>query len=404
MAPTRESAQKPTAPAKAGVGANRQTRGSTAKAQEQLRKQLLNAEKQLEEADGAKRAELENQIRVSQARLNDVMDLDDSGTGGDEANASATAGVATDNAPDRTKANGGASTRDDVRGNVDGANASSANHANSNGSSQVQVIKQEEGLFVASPGGALGHTSGDGGNEQPEQPLASTEAFLEEDDSTIGLLTRALGDVSLGRGFGDLEMFYKGPFGLLYGLYRYGHNDGPRYSIHCIGKGKPTDISMSFESKSALSGTAKQNCPMFQIRGVAWKDAKDCGRMDSLSEDNWASAIRQMFVKIRWGSKNGPDTWERLRAFKTFAYPRAGKVATEKPYVYKNITLLRKGAKRHPGELLALENAIKWELWSRDVEYNGGRRTGRSSPGAVSQPEANEANGNAQAPEEEEQL
>jgi len=340
-------------------------------------------------------------MRVLEQNLGDVMDLDDSGTGADQTDIGSTSGVASENAD--VNADASSSTNVGTSSNANG----SANNAAPSGAHAVEhdraSRRDDGGLFVANHGEAYpsGHQTTN--FVQPDQPIASTERDLEEDDSTIGLLSRELGDMSLGRGLGTLEMFYKGYFGKYYGVYRYGHDDGPRYSVHYVGASSPRDVSLSFTSKSTLKGTATgKDLPMFQIRGVAWKDAEDCGRMDSLSEDNWASAVRLMFIKVRWGSKDGPDTWERLRAFKDYAYPgtKNKRVAAKREYAYKGIILLRQGAKRHPAELLALDKAVKWELWADDVAANEGNRPAdRSSPGAVEQPEVRVS---AQAAEEEE--
>ncbi|KAK4074949.1 hypothetical protein Purlil1_12798 [Purpureocillium lilacinum] len=406
MAPTRESAQKPSAPTRAGVGANRQTRGATAKEKEQLKKQLANAEKQLEKADPAKRAELENQIRVSRAGLNgDGMDLDDPDTSAED-KASGTAEVSTDNPRDNVQTGADAGTNDDVGRNADGANADGAANANANASTQENVIKQEEGLFVASHGGLLGHTSDEGRNDglQPDEPLPSTESFPPMDESQIGLLNGAMEDMSLGPGFGKPEVFFKGYFGFYYGVHRFGFDAGPRYSVHYLGFGKspPRDGSRSLESQSEILKMGKgERKLVHKIRGVAWKDVTGCSRMFSVSEGNWASAVKQMLVKIQWQDENGPQSWEKLSDFKKYGWGKSKpKFPVARSYAYKNLLLLNKGTLRHPAEKYAMEKLIHWELWADYIEKNGGKRpSGRSSPGAIEMPRAN---GSAQASESEE--
>ena len=259
---------------------------------------------------------------------------------------------------------------------------------NADVSGQQPSIKQEDqGLFVHGDHEITGNTGdcthGQIDDLQPDKSPTSTEIIEEENNRTIGLLSESFGNMSLGKGHGRLELTFKGSYGRYYGLYTYGHKDGPRYSIHSIKANDFTNSTCRFESQSRLVNGDAEERPMFQIRGVAWKDAKGCGRMDSISEDNWNSVKGQMFVKVKWEDENGSETWERMGAFKTFGWGRtAAKVNTEEAYVYKNSIILRKGAKRHPGDLRMIRSAVKWEIWADKVAANGGR--GKSpSPGAA---------------------
>lgn len=399
MAPQRKTAQKPTPPAKAGVSANKSTRAATKAREEQLRSQLQNLQRQHEKSSGPRQAEIENQIRVLEQNLDDVMDLDDSGTGADQTDIGSTSGVASENAD--VNADASSSTNVGTSSNANG----SANNAAPAGAHAVEhdraSRRDDGGLFVANHGEAHRPTYEGTNPVQADTPIASTETADGANERTIGLLTNEFGHMSLGRGLGTLETFFKGFFARTYGVYRHGYDDAPTYSVQYFGKGKPRDGSLAFESKSILE-SREPTVPMYQIRGVAWRDRKGHSHMSSLSEDNWEKVKKQMFVKVRWENETGEESWEGLRAFKKYAFPGGDDltIPTHAPIVYRGITLLREGDRRHPSEIDALKAAVGWQLLADAAAKNNGRRPAdRSSPGVLEQPQAN---GNSQVNDEEE--